>query len=205
MQTTVDFLRHGEVAGGSYYRGSTDDPLTKLGWQQMHHAVADRKWDLIISSPLHRCLDFAQFINGQTNTPLYTAPNWREICFGDWEGKTAEQIDSRQLMQFYQDPVNNTPNNAESLTTFLYRINLAWESLLKEHTGKHILVISHAGVIRSLFNLLLNLPAEKIFNLQLDHASLTRFQCIHDTPSNFISLVFHNLTQANTALNSGIK
>ncbi len=200
MQTTVDFLRHGEAAGGSYYRGSTDDPLTELGWQQMRNAVADRHWDVIISSPLLRCLEFSQQLHNQTNTALSIDPNWQEICFGDWEGKTAEQINSEALMRFYQDPINNTPNNAENLTLFISRINQAWESLLKQHAGKHILVVSHAGVIRSLFNLFLHLPANKIFNLQLDHASLTCFQCFNDKPANFITLVFHNLTPAHLYL-----
>jgi broad specificity phosphatase PhoE len=200
VQTTVDFLRHGEVAGGSYYRGSTDDPLTENGWQQMQHAVTERSWDLIISSPLQRCHAYAQHLHKQANIPLHTDPNWQEIYFGDWEGKTAEQIDSDELMLFYQNPFKNTPNNAESLTDFLSRINIAWKSLLKNHEGKHILVISHAGAIRCLFNLLLSLPAEKIFNLQLDHASLTRFQCFKDNSANFNSLAFHNLTRPNLDL-----
>lgn len=200
MQTTVDFLRHGEVAGGSYYRGKTDDPLTKRGWQQMHDAVAGHHWDLIISSPLQRCIDFALLLHSNSNIPLSVVTDWQEIDFGDWEGKTAEQIDSEQLIGFYQDPVNNTPANAESLSCFLSRIEQAWDNLLDDHAGKQILVISHAGVIRSLFTPLLSLPIEKTFNLLLDHASLTRFQCFHHTPSNFINLVFHNLTQPNIYL-----
>lgn len=200
MPTTIDFLRHGEVDGGSYYRGITDDPLSTQGWQQMHQAVADRHWDIIISSPLLRCVEFAQHLKAQSNTPLKIDPNWQEINFGDWEGKTAEQINSEELMQFYQDPINNTPNNAETLTNFISRLNQAWESLLKEQTGKHILVICHAGVIRCLFNLFLDLPANKIFNIQLDHASLTRFQCFNNKPANFITLIFHNLTPANLYL-----
>ncbi len=195
MLTTVDFLRHGEVQGGAYYRGSTDDRLTDTGWQQMRHAVAGREWEVIISSPLLRCAEFAQQLKNQSNTALFIEPNWQEIYFGDWEGKTAEQINSEELLLFYQDPIHNTPNNAENLADFISRLNQAWESLLKEHAGKHVLVVSHAGVIRCLFNLFLNLPADKIFNLQLDHASLTRFQCFNDKPDNFISLVFHNLTQ----------
>jgi len=195
--TTVDFLRHGEVQGGAYYRGSTDDPLTNTGWQQMKHTVAGREWDVIISSPLLRCVEFAQQLKNQTNIPLFIEPNWQEIDFGDWEGKTAKQINADELMLFYQNPISNTPKNAEPLNIFLNRINLAWEKLLEEHEGKQILVISHAGVIRCLFKLFLNLPANKLFNLQLDHASLTQFQCFNDKPANFISLVFYNLTQSN--------
>ncbi|MFK5950638.1 MAG: histidine phosphatase family protein [Methylococcales bacterium] len=197
MKTTIDFLRHGEAAGGSYYRGSTDDPLTEQGWQQMHKTVASHQWDLIISSPLQRCQAFAQHLHKQRNIPLSTDSNWQELDFGDWEGKIADQINSAELMLFYQYPWNNTPTNAESLNIFLSRINTAWEVLLQQHAGKHILVISHAGVIRCLFNLFLDLPTHKIFNLQLDHASLTRFECFNAKPANFITLVFHNLTPSN--------
>lgn len=193
MITTIDFLRHGEAEGGSYYRGCTDDPLTELGWQQMHKAVVDQHWDYIISSPLHRCLDFALDLSKRTNTAFNSDVNWQEIDFGDWEGKTADQINSEDLIKFYQNPITNSPKNAESLEMFLARITLAWKKLIDTHSDRNILVITHAGVIRCLFSLLLNLPLEKIFNLQVDHAGLTRFQCIHDKPDDFVELVFHNL------------
>jgi broad specificity phosphatase PhoE len=109
--TTLDFLRHGATTGGSYYRGSTDDPLSKLGWQQMSTAVANRNWDLIISSPLLRCLDFAQHLNRHANTPFCIEPTWQEIHFGDREGKTADQIDPAELQRFYQDPLQHTPKH----------------------------------------------------------------------------------------------
>ncbi len=194
LETTVDFLRHGEVSGGTYYRGSTDDPLTKLGWQQMQRAVSEQDWEQIITSPLRRCLDFTKDRHKQTNIPFTTDPKWQEINFGYWEGKTAEQINSDALKRFYQDPMHNTPENAESYADFLARIEQAWKSLVIDHQGKNILVVTHAGVIRSLFILLLNLPIDKVFNIQVDHASLTRFQIIHDNPDNFVKLVFHNLT-----------
>ena len=31
----LDLLRHGETEGGTRYRGTTDDPLTAAGWEQM--------------------------------------------------------------------------------------------------------------------------------------------------------------------------
>lgn len=192
--TTLDFLRHGATTGGSYYRGSTDDPLNKLGWQQMSTAVANRNWDLIISSPLLRCPDFAQHLNRHANTPFCVEPVWQEIHFGDWEGKTADQIDPAELQRFYQDPLQHTPKHAKNFSVFLARINQAWADLIKQHSGKRILIITHAGVIRALFPILLNLPINKLFHLQVDHASLTRFQCFQDGTDPFIQLQFHNLS-----------
>jgi alpha-ribazole phosphatase/probable phosphoglycerate mutase len=154
--------------------------------------VSNRCWDHIICSPLHRCLDFAQ---QQTQTSVSIDAQWQEINFGDWEGKTAKQIDADELQRFYQDPVKNTPNNAESFSDFLDRINQAWNGLIKTYSGQHILVITHAGVIRALFFLLLDLPTHKLFNLQIDHASLTRFQCYEDDTQPFHQLQFHNLSK----------
>jgi len=60
-QTQIDLLRHGEPVGGRRYRGQTDDPLSEKGWQQMRAAVLDvQGWDVIYSSPLRRCAEFAQ-------------------------------------------------------------------------------------------------------------------------------------------------
>lgn len=192
MITTVDFLRHGEVSGGSYYRGSTDDPLAEQGWQQMKHAVADQHWDQIISSPLLRCLAFAEQLSDQTDIPLSIESDWQEICFGDWEGKTANQINPEELTKYYQDPINNFPNNGESYLTFENRINQAWNNLIHSQPDKHLLLITHAGVIRTMFSLLLNLPISHAFKIQIDHAGLTRFQCFYEGNEHHISLCFHN-------------
>ena len=192
MITTVDFLRHGEASGGSYYRGSTDDPLTSLGWQQMNKAVADQYWDQIISSPLHRCLDFSQELSKQTKIPLTIESNWQEICFGDWEGKTAEQINPEELTRFYQNPIDNVPKNGESYLVFETRIKQAWENITHNHPGKKLLIITHAGVIRAIFKILLKLPIESIFKFQIDHSGLTRFHCFLDKNENYVTLIFHN-------------
>lgn len=36
-------LRHGEVAGGTRFRGRSDDPLTPEGWRRMAAALADKR------------------------------------------------------------------------------------------------------------------------------------------------------------------
>jgi len=91
--------------------------------------------------------------------------------------------------------MKNTAKNAESFLAFQSRIDQAWESLIRQYSDQHILVITHAGVIHALFSLFLKLPVSNIFNIQVDHASLTRFQCIHDNQDDFVKLVFHNFRQ----------
>ena len=94
MTTTLfDLIRHGEPAGGHMYRGHKDDPLSDLGWQQMRDAIqAGDQWDHILTSPLLRCREFAAELSKQQHIPLTVAHDFKEISFGDWEGKTREQV-----------------------------------------------------------------------------------------------------------------
>ncbi len=190
-QTTVDLLRHGNVLGGNYYRGITDDALSELGWEQMQQRVMMfNHWNIIISSPLQRCLKFAQTLSQQRQLPLIINSGFQEINFGNWEGKTATQIEKEQpesLMNFYQDPINNAPLNSEPMVDFQQRILTSWQQLLQLHQGKKILIITHGGVIRSLFSLFFNIPIKNSVAIKISHASLTRLQCFHGCP-DFIQL-----------------
>jgi len=192
--TSISLLRHGDVEGGACYRGITDDPLTGLGWQQMQHSIEQRNsnWNIIISSPLVRCFAFAQHLSNTLNIPVISHPELQEINFGDWEGKTAEQIDAQSLALFYADPSKNPPPNGETFTAFQARILLTWQSLLQRHTGKNILLISHAGVIRVILANILALDTEHSFKLKIGYACVSRVECIHSNESkDFFQLISH--------------
>jgi broad specificity phosphatase PhoE len=192
--TTIDLLRHGDILGEACYRGITDDALSAKGWQQMwQRVIRFNHWDLIVSSPLRRCLSFAKDLSLQRQLPLILEPSFQEINFGDWEGKTAVQIETQQLgclSCFYQDPINNAPPNSEPILDFQQRVLKGWEQLLQVQQGRKILIITHGGVIRALFSLLLNIPIKNSFSIQVSHGSLTRFQCFHGDP-DFVQLQFH--------------
>lgn len=193
--TILDFLRHGEVQGGHYYRGITDDPLTEQGWRQMHGQCAGRQWDAVISSPLRRCRAFASAWCQQQQPALRIDPAWREMDFGDWEGLSADRIASQDpdaLRKFYDDPAAYTPPNAERYADFTARIEQGWEEALANHAGQNLLIVTHAGVIRALFSLLLGIPAAQTWQIDVPHACLTRFSCFHDQNGRFTQLNFHN-------------
>jgi alpha-ribazole phosphatase/probable phosphoglycerate mutase len=192
--TVIDFLRHGEARGGSYFRGITDDPLTERGWRQMYTQCGESQWDVVVSSPLRRCRSFAAAWCEQQQLDLMIEPAWSEIDFGAWEGQSAEQISSRWpdgLAAFYKDPVTFTPPGAESYQQFAARVRQGWDNLLAAHAGRRILVITHAGVIRALFAEAFNLPVTQSFHIDLPHACLTRFTSFDDDNGRFVQLNFH--------------
>src|SRR5690554_8149987 len=91
--TVFDLIRHGEPEGGPMYRGSKDDPLSEAGWQQMRDAITEVDiWDAIVTSPMLRCVHFAQELSDRYSIPLHKDERLREINFGEWEGRTADEI-----------------------------------------------------------------------------------------------------------------
>ncbi len=118
----VDLLRHGEVEGGPCFRGSLDDPLTANGRKTMESTLQKlAPWDQIITSPLQRCRKVATTFAKQYSTPLMVEAGFSEICFGEWEGKTATQImesDSESLKLFWQNPDENSPPGGEKTADF---------------------------------------------------------------------------------------
>ncbi len=192
MQTTVDLLRHGAVQGGSYYRGRTDDPLTAQGWEQLRIQTQTRCWSKIISSPLCRCLDFAQALSVSKQIPLCIETDFQEFDFGAWEGKTANQLDPQALQRFYQDPFRYPPPLGEDFAQFSQRIQRAWHAMLADSQGEAVLIVTHAGVIRQLICDLFEIPLAKSFALSVDYASLTRLECFRTATEDFVQLRFFN-------------
>ena len=193
--TILDFLRHGEAQGGQYYRGITDDPLTEQGWRQMYSQCEGKHWDVVITSPLRRCRSFASAWCQQQQHDLRIDPAWMEIDFGDWEGQTADQIalhSPAALQDFYADPLGFSPPNAEKYRDFSARIERGVDEVLTNHAGQHLLIVTHGGVIRAVFSLLLGIPAAKSWQIDVPHACLTRFSCFDDKSGRFLHLNFHN-------------
>ncbi len=190
--TIIDLMRHGEPVGGSRYRGQIDDPLSDLGWQQMHNAVPDDPpWQSIITSPLIRCCAFAEELACAHGLSLVTDDRFKEIGFGVWEGMTRDQLradDPHILQRFFSDPIANRPQGAEALTDFLQRIRAAIDDVVSGYSGQHVLVIAHAGVIRAAISYALGSPIENMFRIKVSNAAITRLQFTPGSPAN---LLFH--------------
>jgi len=178
MTTYIDVIRHGEPVGGRRYRGySVDDPLTEKGWAQMHAAVPETpQWQHIVSSPLKRCLEFSQELANDLQISFSIEDNMKEIGFGDWEGKTPEDIlaeDSEALNHFYKDPVHHRPRGAEPLNSFSQRVWGAYQSILEQHQGKHVLVVAHAGVARAITANILKMSLDDVYSrLKIDYGAI---------------------------------
>lgn len=179
--TIMDLIRHGEPEGGSMYRGNAlDHPLSDKGWKQMRKAVGDKApWDAIYSSPMLRCSAFAEELAARHNLPMQILPELKEIGFGEWAGKTRDQLVAErpnEFHAFYSDPVSNTPPAAEPVSHFAIRISNALFPLAEQHHNQHILVVAHAGVIKAAITLVLQASPLSMYRMKIKNAGITRLR-----------------------------
>lgn len=194
--TVFDLIRHGEPEGGPMYRGSKDDALSETGWQQMRAAITEADhWDAIVTSPMQRCVCFARDLAERCAIPLHIDERLREISFGEWEGRTAEQVmaaDGERLSRFWADPVSNTPPGGERAADFSLRVTQSWHHWQQKLAGARVLIVCHGGVIRMIVANTMNIPLIHAFSgLTTPYACRTRIQVDTSGHGRFQSLVAH--------------
>lgn len=191
MTVTLDLMRHGEPVGGRRYRGQLDDPLSEKGWAQMHGALGEAApWTHIVASPLLRCRAFAETLAQRHGLPLALDERLKEVGFGDWEGKSAAEIEQATpgvLARFKADPVHMRPAGAEPLADFHARVAASLAELVAHAGERHVLLIGHAGVMRMALAWALHIPLEHAYRIEVATASLTRLRF----DDGRASLVFH--------------
>ena len=149
---TLDLLRHGQPEGGNVFRGRTDHPLTDEGWQQMYQSCENREWDVIITSPLSRCQEFAHKLADKLQLEVVIAEDFREYDFGLWENQPMDKVfkeDFERLKGMWNDPLNFVAPEGEALSNFEGRVLKAWFGCLARPEERQ-LIVCHGGVIRIL-------------------------------------------------------
>lgn len=195
-KTTIDILRHGKPEGGDIFRGATDVPLTEEGWQQMQAAIeAESGWQQVISSPLSRCLAFADAVATQKAIALQQDVAFREVSFGDWDGQLIADVhehSAETIKQYWRDPFTVTPPNAEPMKVFYQRVVTGFEQLIKQHRGQHLLLVTHGGVIRMLLSYISQAQQLSMLRYDVPYASFSRIAIYHDDQGDWPQLVFFN-------------
>ena len=124
MSLTIYFLRHGEttssLAGG--YCGTLDPDLTPEG-HLMAEDFADfyksLPWNAVFSSPLRRAVATAKPLCEATGIRMQLKEGLREIAYGQWEGKTPEEVNHEfhdSYVRWLADPGWNAPTGGKEVS-----------------------------------------------------------------------------------------
>ncbi len=154
MAVTVLLLRHGQTQGNleRRYIGATDQPLCPQGIA----ALAGKRFraDRLFVSPLLRCRQTAELLfPGQTQQII---PDLRECSFGDFEGRTYEELKNDPAYRSWLDTGGReTPPNGESKPEQQARSVRAFQAALaacgQEETAA---LVVHGGTIMCLLEAL---------------------------------------------------
>jgi len=173
--------RHGQVVGHERLpaNGHTDVDITEIGMLQMEHLAGRLRLieiNVIYSSDLQRTKKGAGIIGRHHDAPHRIIPEFRELCFGDWEGLTMEEIAQDypgELERRRQDIADyRPPGNGESMRDLSERVLPRLRDMLKEEKGKDILLVAHGGVNRVILCNALGIELVNIFNIQQDYGCL---------------------------------
>ncbi|MES1924225.1 histidine phosphatase family protein [Salinisphaera sp. T31B1] len=198
--TTVDLLRHGECEGGPIFRGSRDVALAPAGWQRLQDVAACQAgWQRIVTSPLVRCRAFAEWLAAARALPVQVDPRLQEIGFGDWEGRPVAEVwrdDAEAAAAWYRDPEAHPPTGGERLASLRKRARMAFDAHVATGRGRHLLLVTHGGLIRTLLADLLSMPGAAVHRLDTPYACLSRLAITHAEQGESLRLLGHNMGTA---------
>ena len=171
----IHFIRHGaidETLSGKYI-GTTDVPLSDKGKMDLKKLDYEYRYpgtQVVFTSPLKRCTETCRILYPEQN-PLSIA-NLSECNFGEWEGKTAEELKSDPDFEKWLAGDNSVkPPRGESNADFTRRICRMFESivegLMKTGTTESV-IVTHGGVIMTLLAVY-GLPQRQPFEWAMDN------------------------------------
>lgn len=138
-----------------------------------------QKISAIYSSPLLRCAQLAEDLAKKyTHSEVFYKEAFKEINFGDWEGEKWDDIGKVKIEQWNENRLHFRFPGGESPYLFIQRVLKGYRDLLsvdkKQKTAhKTIILITHAGVIRTLLAEILHLSFTDSLNLPVDKASIS--------------------------------
>lgn len=145
----------------------------------------------VVSSDLSRAITTADAI-GQKRPRLAHDPDLREINFGDWEGKTFDQIettDANRARAYWTTPGDIAPPRGESWNALTTRVTAAIKRQIAASTTPDLIIVAHFGVIIAALQLASNMPAKSAMAFKIDNLSLTRLTYFPDSDAFAIQSV----------------
>ncbi len=186
----LTLIRHTslQIPSGICY-GQTDVDVGENFWveaNQLKTKLINKKFDAIYSSPLQRCLKLSNALNLGDATE---DARLKELHFGDWEMQAWDDIPRDKFDVWANDYANLAPPNGESFGQLQNRALNFLQQLKQKNTGKHILVVTHGGLIRALLAHILNMELKGLFRFNIDYASVTELDFNSTVPKiNFVNL-----------------
>jgi len=173
MTVLLDLIRHGETVTPGCLIGRCDPALSNRGREQFAGQVIGRSWDELIASPRLRTRMSAEALAIERHMPLRIDDDWRELDFGDWDGRPLAELQADQaaadaVAAFYRDPDAPGAPGGESWRGLESRVVRAFDRLLAPPAPRSALVVTHGGPMRAALAITCALPFANLWTFRIE-------------------------------------
>jgi len=178
--------RHGETTWNKEgrYQGRQQSPLSELGIRQANAlanamATFEPRIERIVSSPLIRCSQTAQFSAERLGLEVQIDDRLIEIGHGDWENRLRDEIMSSEPQNWYlwkNEPSKITFSSGDSMHKVVER----WKSFASTIPNVPTLVVTHDAVVRSAIVLAQGLTIDDMWKIPMENAAYAKFDATPD-------------------------
>ncbi len=177
----IYLIRHGQTEWNrqNRYQGWSNVPLNETGKQQAGEVAgvfADNAPAVIYTSELVRAEETAGIIGNRHNIPVKKTGKLNELSFGEWEGRTHEEIarsSPSDWERIWKNPSDFRPPGGESVQELHTRVGSIWKTL-REESASPVIVVAHGGTLRTLILEILGASLDSFWRIQLDFCSISR-------------------------------
>jgi alpha-ribazole phosphatase len=181
LMSDILFIRHAETDLAGTFCGHSDPELNARGRAQLEGLVTSlrrEKIDVVYSSDLRRATTTARAIAASFAVKCHIRPALREICFGQWEGLTWNEIEQRDLscaQRWLAEYPDLPAPGGETFRNFERRVFDEIESLVEMAAGCAFAVVTHAGVLRIVLRRLCGYSEEDAWKLTRSYGAVIRY------------------------------
>jgi broad specificity phosphatase PhoE len=179
--STLLFIRHAETDMAGKFCGHSDPPVNERGHRQIREllkVLEDESIDAVYASDLSRAQTTANAIASVFGCSVLPVPALREIDFGEWEGLTWEEIESRDAVyaRKWSSAFPELPApGGESFAAFQSRVLTEVNQFLAIPEQRCAAIVTHGGVMRVVLRAFCGLDEKEAWQRTKTYCSLFRY------------------------------
>jgi broad specificity phosphatase PhoE len=196
MKRTLLIIRHGQTTWNAEHRLPGQLPgvvLNDTGKQQaarLAEALNVLPISAVISSPLERARETAEYIARERNLQIQLEPGLMDTDVGPWAGQAISELSKNNpdWTAYVRNPTV-APEGVETFPQVQQRVVAAVERWCEhDDIGAYPAFVAHADVIKLLIAHYTGLPAERAGSISIDNASVSIVELEKDRSPHVLSI-----------------
>lgn len=179
VRTKIILVRHGECQGNreGLFRGRSDFPLNEQGLIQAKELALEMKQYnpfRIFTGPLSRTKQTALAISQECHIDIEMREGINNIELGPWE-EQVKQVIAREYPEQWEiwlnEPEKLSVPGIETLEHVQKRARRELDKIVKEFSGKTVIIVSHRAVLKPLIASCLKISKPYFWRIHIDTAA----------------------------------